>query len=150
MKSSGAPTATRVASVFDYTSAVNYEASVKALRSAEAKLESAKIALQMAKDQLQASTAQVEAVNKTLQTEAMGGSWLQRNHHAIESMFTCGLVGCIYFILPLLKIPVPAVPEAAWLITPLETVRSPTGTFHSLAAACISMMRAAAPPRRRK
>lgn len=35
-----------------YTSAVNYEASVKAFRSAEAKLESAKIALQMAKDQL--------------------------------------------------------------------------------------------------
>ena len=35
-----------------YTSAVNYEASVKALRSAEAKLESARIALQMAKDQL--------------------------------------------------------------------------------------------------
>jgi len=71
---------------------------------------------QMAKDQLQASTAQVEAVNKTLQTEAMGGSWLQRNHHAIESMFTVGLVGAIYFVLPLLKIAVPAVPEAAWLM----------------------------------
>lgn len=70
---------------------------------------------QMAKDQLQAETAQIEAVNKTLQTEAMGGSWLQKNHHAIESMFTVALVGCIYFILPLLKISVPAVPEAAWL-----------------------------------
>lgn len=71
---------------------------------------------QMAKDQLQAGTAQIEAVNKTLQTEAMGGSWLQRNHHAIESMFTVGLVGCIYFVLPLAKLPVPAVPEAAWLM----------------------------------
>ena len=71
---------------------------------------------QMAKDQLEASSRQVEAVNKTLQTEAMGGSWLQRNHHAIESMFTIGLVGCIYFILPLMKLPVPAVPEAAWLM----------------------------------
>lgn len=71
---------------------------------------------QMAHDQLQAGTAQVEAVNKTLQTEAMGGSWLQKNHHAIESMFTVGLVGCIYFVLPLAKLPVPAVPEAAWLM----------------------------------
>jgi hypothetical protein len=71
---------------------------------------------QMAKDQLEATTAQIEAVNKTLQTEAMGGSWLQKNHHAIESMFTVGLVGAIYFILPLAKLPVPAVPEAAWLM----------------------------------
>lgn len=71
---------------------------------------------QMAKDQLQASTAQVEAVNKTLQTEAMGGSWLQKNHHAIESMFVCSLVGAIYFILPVLKIPVPVVPTEAWIM----------------------------------
>ena len=70
---------------------------------------------QMAKDQLEASTAQVEAVNKTLQTEAMGGSWLQRNHHAIESISTVALVWAVYFILPLLKIPVPVIPETAWL-----------------------------------
>lgn len=70
---------------------------------------------QMAKDQLEASTAQVEAVNKTLQTEAMGGSWLQRNHHAIESLATVGLVWAVYFILPLAKIPVPVIPETAWL-----------------------------------
>ena len=70
---------------------------------------------QMAKDQLQASTAQIEAVNKTLQTEAMGGSWLQRNHHAMESLATVGLVWAVYFVLPLAKIPVPAIPESAWL-----------------------------------
>lgn len=70
---------------------------------------------QMAKDQLEAGTAQVEAVNKTLQTEAMGGSWLQRNHHAIESLATVGLVWAVYFILPLAKIQVPVIPETAWL-----------------------------------
>lgn len=70
---------------------------------------------QMAKDQLEASTAQVEAVNKTLQTEAMGGSWLQRNHHAMESLATVGLVWAVYFILPLAKISVPVIPETAWL-----------------------------------
>lgn len=71
---------------------------------------------QMAKDQLTTAAAQVDSVNKTIQTEAMGGSWLQRNHHAIESMFVVGLVGAIYFVLPLLAIPVPSVPEAAWLM----------------------------------
>lgn len=70
---------------------------------------------QMARDQLQAGTAQIEAVNKTLQTEAMGGSWLQRNHHAIESLSTVGLVWAVYFILPLCKLPVPTIPETAWL-----------------------------------
>lgn len=70
---------------------------------------------QMAKDQLEASSRQVEAVNKTLQTEAMGGSWLQRNHHAIESLATVALIWAVYFILPLAKIPVPVIPETAWL-----------------------------------
>ena len=38
--------------------------------------------------------------------------------------------------------------DAACVITPLATVSSPTGTFHSSAAACSSISRAAAPPRR--
>lgn len=62
-----------------------------------------------------AEVSVVESVNKTLQTEAMGGSWLQRNHHAMESMATVALVWAVYFILPLSKIPVPAIPETAWL-----------------------------------
>ena len=69
----------------------------------------------LAKAELTASTAQIETVNKTLQTEAMGGSWLQRNHHAIESLATVGLVWAVYFVLPIAKIPVPAIPESAWL-----------------------------------
>lgn len=70
----------------------------------------------LAKATLAAGSAQLEAVNKTLQTEAMGGSWLQRNHHAIESMATVALVGAVYFVLPLLSLPVPPVPESAWLM----------------------------------
>ena len=54
-------------------------------------------------------------MNKTLQTEAMGGSWLQRNHHAIESLATVALVWAVYFILPLAKIQVPTIPPEAWL-----------------------------------
>ena len=70
---------------------------------------------QMAKDQLEASTAQVQAVNKTLQTEAMGGSWLQKNHHAIESLAFMAWIMGVYFVLPLLKIAVPVIPEFAFM-----------------------------------
>ena len=70
---------------------------------------------EQAKVQMQTAAQQVEAVNKTLQTEAMGGSWLQRNHHAIESLLTVGLVWAIYVVLPLSHIPVPVVPESAWI-----------------------------------
>ena len=65
---------------------------------------------------LQAQTGQVTAVNQTLQADARGDSWLQKNHHAIESLFCCGLIGSIYFILPLAGVPVPSVPESAWLM----------------------------------
>lgn len=68
-----------------------------------------------AKAMLAAGAAQLESVNKTLQTEAMGGSWLQRNHHAIESISTVALVWAIYVVLPLCRVPVPAVPESAWI-----------------------------------
>ena len=64
---------------------------------------------------INAASSQVEAVNKTLQTEAMGGSWLQRNHHAIESMATVGLVWAVYVGLPLAAIAVPTIPESAWI-----------------------------------
>ena len=76
----------------------------------------AQYGLQLNVAQLQTGAQQVESVNKTLQTEAMGGDWLQRNHHAIESLLTTGTVGCIYFVLPLMKVPVPSVPEAAFLM----------------------------------
>src|SRR5258706_4452306 len=39
-------------------------------------------------------------------------------------------------------------PDGVWVMTPFAAVHSATGTFHSLAAAAISIMRAAAPPLR--
>src|SRR5882672_2123073 len=39
-------------------------------------------------------------------------------------------------------------PDAVWVMTPFAAVHSAAGTFHSLAAAWISIMRAAAPPLR--
>jgi hypothetical protein len=63
-----------------------------------------------------AAVAQVETYNKTLQTEAMGGDWLQRNHHAVESLAVVGMTIGIYFVLPLAGIPVPTVPEFAFMM----------------------------------
>ena len=37
-------------------------------------------------------------------------------------------------------------PDALWVITLFDALTSETGTFHSLAAACLSISRAAAPP----
>lgn len=71
---------------------------------------------QVAQTQMQTAAAQVESVNKTLQTEAMGGSWLQRNHHALESMFVCLMVAAIYVGLPLAHIQVPLVDPTVWLM----------------------------------
>lgn len=71
---------------------------------------------EQAKVQMQTAAQQVESVNKTLQTEAMGGSFWQRNHHAVESSAVVLLVAAIYFVLPLLAIKVPDVPESAWLM----------------------------------
>jgi len=64
----------------------------------------------------EAETAAIQAVNATLQADARGDSWLQKNHHAIESLTATLMVVGIYFVLPLLKIPVPTVPEFAFMM----------------------------------
>ena len=72
--------------------------------------------MQMAQAELASDTAQIQAVNQTLQADARGDSWLQKNHHAVESLMAVSLVISIYFLLPLLKIAVPEVPGDAWLM----------------------------------
>ena len=70
---------------------------------------------EQAKVQMQTAAQQVEAVNKTLQTEAMGGSFWQRNHHGIEcSAFIAWMIGD-YLALPLLHVPVPTIPEMVFV-----------------------------------
>lgn len=71
---------------------------------------------EQAKVQMQTAAQQVEAVNKTLQTEAMGGSFWQRNHHAYETSATVLLIWAVYVGLPICKIPVPSIPESAWIM----------------------------------
>lgn len=76
----------------------------------------AQYGLQLQTVQVQAAAQVVTSVNTTLQADARGDSWLQKNHHAIESLATVACVIGIYFVLPLANIPVPSVPEAAFLM----------------------------------
>jgi hypothetical protein len=76
----------------------------------------AQYGLQLQTTQVTAAATQVVAVNETLQADARGDNWLQKNHHAIESLATVGCVIGIYFILPLCKLPVPVVPEFAFMM----------------------------------
>lgn len=63
----------------------------------------------------QEETKRLEAVNATLQADSKGTSWLQQNHHALESLATVALVFAVYVFLPVFKLPVPVVPETAWI-----------------------------------
>ena len=66
--------------------------------------------------QITAASQQVQAVNATLQADARGDSWWQKNHHAFESSFTLLMVAAIYVVLPILKIAVPLIDPMVWLM----------------------------------
>ena len=74
------------------------------------------LAVQSAANALAADTAAIQAVNQTMIAETKAehwASWLWRPFLG----FVTGvmILGC-YFVLPLAKIPVPVVPESAWLL----------------------------------
>jgi hypothetical protein len=72
--------------------------------------------VQLAVEEVKAAASQVDSVNKTLQTEAMGGNSWQRNHHAYESSAVVLLVVGVYFVLPICKIAVPSIPVEAFIM----------------------------------
>ena len=76
----------------------------------------AQYGIQLQTAQLQYDATAIVSVNGTLQADARGDSWLQKNHHAIESLITVCMVVAIYFVLPLAKLPVPAVPESVFMM----------------------------------
>jgi hypothetical protein len=71
---------------------------------------------QVAVAQAQSDAAVIESVNKTIQADAMGQSWLQRNAHSIVKLWVVGLLSAIYVVLPLVHRDVPSVPESVWLM----------------------------------
>jgi len=66
-------------------------------------------------NRLSAETAQLGAVNATMQTEATAEHWPTYSWRPfIGFVFGIMMLG-VYFVLPLLHIPVPPVPTEAWL-----------------------------------
>jgi hypothetical protein len=66
--------------------------------------------------EISAGAAMVTSVNATLQADALGSTWLQQNHHAVESLITVGLMVAVYFVLPLTHVTVPIVPGEAFMM----------------------------------
>lgn len=72
------------------------------------------LAVQHAANELSADTARIQAVNSTMQAEAAAEHWPTYSWRPF-----CGFVFGVtffgvYFVLPLMKLPVPAVPFEAW------------------------------------
>jgi hypothetical protein len=67
--------------------------------------------LAMAKEE----TKRVEAVNATMQSESKSEHWAQWLWRPFNGFVLGTLVFCDYFLLPLLKIPVPTIPTEVWL-----------------------------------
>lgn len=81
---------------------------------ADNKVQLQQLVVSSAANALAADTARIQSVNATIQADATGKSWLQRNTHSIAVLMTVSAVLAVYFVLPLLNKPVPAVPEFAW------------------------------------
>ncbi len=76
----------------------------------------AQYGLQLQTAQVAAAASQVASVNGTLQADARGDSWLQKNHHAIESLSTVACVIGVYLGLPAFHVPVPTVPGEVFVM----------------------------------
>ena len=107
---------TGLGSIFDFgTKLIDKLLPDPALK-AQATLELARLQQSGELAQISSDTAILQAVNATIQADARGDSWLQKNHHAIESLTATFLVVGVYFVLPLLKVPVPIIPEFAFMM----------------------------------
>ena len=107
---------TGLGSIFDFgTKLIDKLLPDPALK-AQATLELARLQQSGELAQISSDTAILQAVNATIQADARGDSWLQKNHHAIESLTATFLVVGVYFVLPLLKVQVPIIPEFAFMM----------------------------------
>jgi Holin of 3TMs, for gene-transfer release len=97
--------------------AVNPDAAVKLAQiESDERVRLQQLALAHADNQIQADTAQLQAVNATMQVETKGEHWPTYTWRPFNG-FIVGVMafGC-YFVLPLCKLPVPAIPESVWLM----------------------------------
>lgn len=93
------------------------DAAVKLAKLAqEQAIQLATLAAQTAEAEAESRSSVIESVNKTIRSEAVGASWLQRNAQPICKLSSVGCIVGIYFVLPLAHVAVPAVPADAWIM----------------------------------
>lgn len=67
-------------------------------------------------NRIAADTQVVLAVNKTMQAETVSDHWPTYSWRPFIGFVVGGMAFGCYFVLPLLQVPVPAVPESVWLM----------------------------------
>lgn len=97
--------------------AVNPDAAVK-LKEIESRrqVDLQALVIQAEATRLAAETASLAAVNATMQAEAKAEHWPTYTWRPFCGFVAGSMIFGCYFVLPLLKLPVPAVPESAWLM----------------------------------
>jgi hypothetical protein len=60
-------------------------------------------------------TRNLESVNKTMQAEAAAEHWPTYSWRPYNGFLFGTTIFCTYFLLPMLKLPVPVIPESVWL-----------------------------------
>lgn len=96
--------------------AVNPDAAVK-LKQIEAtrQVELQTLMVQVEANRLAADTAAIQAVNETMRAEGKGEHWPTYSWRPFCGFVFGAMFVGVYFILPLLRLPVPVVPVEAWL-----------------------------------
>jgi hypothetical protein len=97
--------------------ATNPDAAVK-LRQIESDQQTklAELAADQAKAEIAGAAQVVTAVNQTMQSETKSDHWPTYTWRPFIGFVTGAMVFGIYFVLPLAKLPVPAVPDSVWLM----------------------------------
>ena len=95
--------------------AVNPDAAVK-LKQIEAtrQVELQALLVQAEQNRLAADTSTILAVNATMQSEAKSDHWPTYSWRPFVGFVFGAMFFGVYFVLPLMKLPVPAVPTEAW------------------------------------
>ena len=95
----------------------NPDAAVKLAQiEADQKVKLQELATDQAKAEIQAAAQVISDVNKTIQVEATSEHWPTYTWRPFIGFVAGIMVFGVYFVLPLAKVPVPAVPESVWMM----------------------------------
>jgi hypothetical protein len=96
--------------------ATNPDAAVKLAQiEKDRQVELQQLIVQAEQNRLAADTSAILAVNTTMQTEAKSDHWPTYSWRPFCGFVFGVMFGGCYFVLPLLKLPVPVVPTEAWM-----------------------------------